>query len=177
MKFSKSFTVKGDIGKVFELTKEHMSNMKFQIVNQNTPNFISLKRGSRLGSLTSSETENAETELSITLKQKGEEVNILCDYDVRWYRVQWFTASDKSTLESEVEELKYFLVTTIEEKEEKPKRDPGYEKELVERKRKLEDQKRRLKELEEEGYGEDKEFKELKKLIGEEERKLRNEYE
>ncbi|ODS37530.1 MAG: hypothetical protein A7316_01725 [Candidatus Altiarchaeales archaeon WOR_SM1_86-2] len=173
MKFSKSFTVKGDIGKVFELTKEHMSNMKFQIVNQNTPNFISLKRGSRLGSLTSSETENAETELSITLKQKGGEVNILCDYDVRWYRVQWFTASDKSTLESEVEELKYFLVTTIEEK---PKRDPGHEKELAERKRKLEDQRRRLKELEEEGYGGDEEFKELKRLIEKEERKLPDEY-
>ena len=171
MKFSKSFTVKGNIRKVFELTKEYTSMMKFQIVNQNKPNFISLKRGSPLGSLTSSETENAEIELNITLKQKGGEVNILCDYDVKWYRVQWFTASDKSTLESEVEELKYFLVTTIEEK---PKRDPGYEKDLAERRRKLEDQKRRLKQLEEEGYGGDEEFKELKRLIEEEERILLN---
>ena len=112
MKFSKGFTVKGNIEKAFELTKDYMSGIKFQIVNQNKPNFISLKRGSTFGSLTSFKIENVKTELSITLQQKGEEVNILCDYDVKGYG-QWFTASDKSTLESEVEKLKNFLVTAL----------------------------------------------------------------
>ena len=55
-------------------------------------------------------------------------------------------------------------------------KEENHKKELAKRRKKLEDQKRRLKELEEEGYGEDEEFKELKRLIDEEERKLQNEY-
>jgi Na+-transporting methylmalonyl-CoA/oxaloacetate decarboxylase gamma subunit len=51
-----------------------------------------------------------------------------------------------------------------------------YEKELAERRKKHEEKKRRLKELEERGFGEDEEFKELKRSIEEEERKLQNEY-
>ena len=96
----------------------------------------------------------------------------MCDYDVKGYGA-WFTESDRSTLESEVEKLKTFLMMGVSKKS---KRDPGYEKELAERRKKLEDQKRRLKELEDEGYGEDEEFKELERLIDEEERKLQNEY-
>ncbi|ODS37531.1 MAG: hypothetical protein A7316_01730 [Candidatus Altiarchaeales archaeon WOR_SM1_86-2] len=63
---------------------------------------------------------------------------------------------------------------TQKTEEYEPKEDLKHEKELAERKRKLEDQRRRLKELEEDGYGEYEEFKELKKLIDEEERKLQN---
>jgi len=89
--------------------------------------------------------------------------------------------------------LAFLIYFMVKREREKPKEEPDrkqiikiikeelkedlkHEKELSERKRKLEDQKRRLKELEDEGYGEDEEFKELKKLIEEEERKLQDEY-
>ena len=51
----------------------------------------------------------------------------------------------------------------------------GTPKELAEKKKKLANYKKRLKLLEKDGYGEDEEFKELKRLIDEEERKLQNE--
>jgi len=114
LKFSKTFTVKGNIERVFDLTEKYISGMKFKIANSHKPTLLILKRGGTLGSLVSFKIENIKTTLTLSFSQKGENVNVLCDYDVVGYG-QVFTTSDKSTLESEVEMLKNFLQTTLPE--------------------------------------------------------------
>ena len=114
MKFSKTFTVKGNVEKVFDLTEKYVTGMKFKITNSQKPTLLILKRGGTLGSITSFKIENVKTTLTLSFSQKGEDVNVLCDYDVVGYG-QVFTSSDKSTLESEVEMLKNFLQTTLSE--------------------------------------------------------------
>jgi hypothetical protein len=111
MKFSKSFTVKGSIEKAFDLTEKYVSGMKFKIVNSVKPTLLVLKRGSTSGSFTSFKIEDAKTSLTISFSQKGEDINVLCDYDTSVYGIA--TSSDKSTLESEVEKLKNFLQTAL----------------------------------------------------------------
>jgi len=109
MKITKSFTVTGNGEKIFELIQSFMSAMKYQIVNANSPNILVLKRGSK-HPLFSFKIENLYTELNISLKQKGENVQVLCDYDFPVRAI--YTSSDMSTIESEVERLKNFLETT-----------------------------------------------------------------
>lgn len=111
MKFTKAFTVKGIVEKAFGLTEKYVSGMKFKIANSAKPNLLVLKRGSTLGSFTSHKIENSKTTLTISLSQKGEDVNVVCDYDVVVYGI--VISSDKSTLESEVELLKNFLQTAL----------------------------------------------------------------
>lgn len=109
MKYSKTLEVKGDIERAFELTQSYTSGMKFRTESAVKPNMLVLKRGSAWGSLTSFKVENVKTTLTISFTQKGEKLYIMCDYDVSGYGAQIFTASDKSTLESEVEGLKHHL--------------------------------------------------------------------
>jgi len=108
MKYSKTFEVKGDIERAFELTRSYTSGMKFRIESAVKPNMLLLKRGSVWGSLTTFKVENVKTTLTISFTQKEEKLYIMCDYDVSGYGAI-FTASDKSTLESEVEGLKHHL--------------------------------------------------------------------
>ncbi len=112
MRFSKAFTVKGNVERAFELTEKYVQGMKFRIENSAKPTLLVLKRGSTLGSLFSFKVEDVKTTLTISLSQKGEEVNVLCDYDLTGYGFI-FTSSDKSTLEGEVEKLKHFLMTGL----------------------------------------------------------------
>lgn len=112
MKFSKGFSVKGNIDRVFELTEKYVSGMKYRVENSVKPTLLVLKRGSTLGSLFSFKVENVKTILTISFSQKGEDVHVLCDYDIAGYG-QIFTSSDKSTLESEVEKLQNFLLTVL----------------------------------------------------------------
>ncbi|MEM2941660.1 MAG: hypothetical protein QW304_08965 [Thermoproteota archaeon] len=112
MKLSKAFTVKGEINRVFDSIQAFMPSMKFRLENANRPILLVFKRGSKLGSLVSFEVEGCETILTISLQQNGDEVNILCSYDVLGIG-QVFTSSDRSTLESEIERLQYFLKTSI----------------------------------------------------------------
>ena len=120
MKFSKSFTVKGSIERVFELTEKYRwERMNFRIERSTRPTLLVLKRGSTLGSLFTFRVEYARTTLTISFSQKGEEVNVLCEYDV-WGHGDYvvvdaiFTSIDiRSILESEVEKLQHFLVTCL----------------------------------------------------------------
>jgi len=112
LKFSRAFTVKGDIERAFDLTEKYISGMKFTIVNSARPTLLVLNRGSALGSFFSFKVENVRTTLTISFSQKGENVNVLCNYDVVGYG-QLFTSSDRSTLESEVELLRNFLETSL----------------------------------------------------------------
>jgi len=111
MKFSKGFTVKGNIERVFELTEKYVSGMKFRIENSAKPSLLVLKRGDTTGSIFSHKIENSKTTLSISFSQKGENVIVLCDFDIMVYGI--VISSDKSTLESEVEKLRVFLETAV----------------------------------------------------------------
>jgi hypothetical protein len=114
MRFSKAFTVKGNIERAFELTEKYVQGMKFNIKNSVHPTLLVLERGSRWGSFASTKIENVKTTLTISFKQINDDVSILCDYDLTVYGIA--TSSDKSTLESEVEKLKHFLVTGLTSK-------------------------------------------------------------
>ena len=111
MRFSKSFTVKGKIERAFDLTEKYVQGMKFNIKNAVRPTLLVLERGSGLAAFTSTKIEDCKTTLTISLKQINEEFSVLCDYDITVYGIA--TSSDKSTLESEVEKLKHFLVTGL----------------------------------------------------------------
>lgn len=109
MRFSKSFTVEGGIDRVFELIQAFISGMKFKLEHADKPNTLVLKRGSKHP--LSFKIENYRTELTISLKQSGDKVHVLCDYNVTPLAV--YTPSDKSTLESEVNKLEHFLKISL----------------------------------------------------------------
>ena len=111
MRFSKTFIVKGKPERAFELTEKYVQGMKFSIKNAVHPTLLVLERGSRWASATSSKIEDNKTILTISFKQIKEEVSVLCDYDITVYGIT--TSGDRSTLESEVEKLKYFLITGL----------------------------------------------------------------
>jgi hypothetical protein len=111
MKFTKAFEVKGNLDRAFELTEKYVQGMNFKIRNEVRPSRIILERGSGWGSVTSSKIENSKTVLTISFGQAKDEVNILCDYDITIYGI--VISSDKTTLESEVEKLKNFLITSL----------------------------------------------------------------
>ena len=111
MQFSKSFTVKGDLNKTFDLIESYVQGMKFKTTNFVRPNFLILERGSRWGSRTSTKIEQPKTTLNISLKQGAEGIVVLCDYNIDVYGI--ILESDKSTLESEVEKLHSFLQTAL----------------------------------------------------------------
>lgn len=111
MRFSKTFTVKGNAERAFELTEKYVQGMKFNVKNAVRPTLLVLERGSRWASFTSSKIEDDKTTLTISFKQINEKVSVLCDYDITVYGIA--TSSDKSALESEVEKLKHFLITGL----------------------------------------------------------------
>ena len=111
MKFTKSFTVKGNIDRAFDLTEKYVQGMKFNIKNEAKPNLLVLERGNTWGSVASTAIENVKTVLTISFGQLKDEVNILCDYDITVYGI--VLSSDKATLDSEVEKLKNFLVSVM----------------------------------------------------------------
>jgi hypothetical protein len=65
MKFSKTFTVKGNSDRVFELTEKYVQGMKFKIKNEVKPTLMVLERGSGWGSFSSSKIENSKTALTM----------------------------------------------------------------------------------------------------------------
>jgi len=113
VKFSKSFTVKGNIEKVFELSELCLSDMKFRVERSVRPTLLVLGRGNFSGSLSSFNIDNVKTVLTISLSQKEENVHVRCDYETRYGRL--ITPSDESTLKNEVTKLKNFLQTTLQE--------------------------------------------------------------
>ncbi len=112
LRLSKGFVVRGSIIRIFELTKSYVVGMKYAVEKSNTPNLLVLKRGGVLGSLHSFDVENVKTILTISFTEKGDEVHVMCDYDATG-DANIFTSSDKSTLESEVAKLHYFLLTSM----------------------------------------------------------------
>jgi hypothetical protein len=111
VRFSKEFTVKGNMERAFELTEKYVQGMKFNVKNTVHPTLLVLERGGHWGSFTSHKIENSKTVLTISFKQINEDVSVLCDYDITVYGI--VLSSDKSTLESEVEKLKHFLITGL----------------------------------------------------------------
>lgn len=111
MKFTRSFIVKGDSEKAFDLAQKYFSGMNFKIVDAVKPILLVLERGTKLGSWTSFKIENVKTKLTISFAQKEGNVNVLCDYDITHYSI--ISSGDTSTLESEVEHLKNYLETLL----------------------------------------------------------------
>jgi hypothetical protein len=111
VKFSKGFSVKGNVERAFELTEKYVQGMKFNVKNSVHPTLLVLERGSGWGSFTSHKIENSKTVLTISFKQINADVSVLCDYNITVYGIA--LASDKSTLESEVEKLQNFLLTAL----------------------------------------------------------------
>lgn len=115
MKYAKTFTVKGNIERAFDLTEKYVQGMKFSIKNAIKPTLLVAERGSRsasaFGFAGGHKIENCKTVLAISFNQIHEDVSVLCDYDVTVYGI--VLASDKASLESEVEKLHNFLVTGL----------------------------------------------------------------
>lgn len=108
MRFSRSFTVEGITDKIFELTKSFMLTINFDLEQVNKPDSLKFKRETYLPLLITN-SEDYKTELNISFKQKGKKLHILCDYNVTAPEIE--TSIDSSTLESEVDQLEFFLKT------------------------------------------------------------------
>ena len=67
MKFSKSFTVKGDIEKTFHFIQVYLPRQNCKTKNLIQPLQLVLERGSQWGSWASFKIENTKTLLTITL--------------------------------------------------------------------------------------------------------------
>jgi hypothetical protein len=115
VKFSKSFTVKGNIESVFELSKRCVSDMKFMEERSIKPTMLVLGRGNISGSLSSFNINDVKTVLTVSFSQKGENVHVRCDYETRYGRL--ITPRDESNLKDEVTKLKSFLQTTLPKKQ------------------------------------------------------------
>jgi hypothetical protein len=109
--YSKTFSVKGDLNKAFDLTEKYVQGMKFKIKNEVKPTLLVLERGSRWGSIGSTKIESTKTTLTISLKQVAEDIAVLCDYEIEVYGI--VLQSDMSSLDSEVEKLHNFLTTAL----------------------------------------------------------------
>ena len=110
--FSKTFLVKGNVSRTFDLAKKYVSGMRFKIVNDLKPKQLVLVRGSALGLLVSKRVEDLRTTLTISFSQKGENVTVSCNYDILGYG-GIFNTSGKSDLEDEVERLRRFLESAL----------------------------------------------------------------
>jgi len=112
VKFSQAFKVEGNIERVFELSEQCVSDMKFKQEKSVKPTLLILKRGNISGSLSSFKIDDVKTVLTITFSKKGDEVNVRCDYETRYGRL--FTRSDESNLTNEVMRLKNFIQTALQ---------------------------------------------------------------
>ncbi len=110
MKFAKSFTIKGDSTQVFDETRKYLPKYGFIEEGASWPTHIVLKRGK--GGFLKTNIKDLKTLLSITFKQNGNDVFVLCEYDVKSFGGM-ITTSDKSILEGEVEMLQSDLFGSI----------------------------------------------------------------
>lgn len=110
MKFAKSFTIKGDSTEVFDETRKYLPKYGFKEEGASWPTHIVLKRGK--GGLLKTNIKDLKTLLSISFKQNGDDVFVLCEYDIKSFGGM-ITASDKAVLEAEVEMLQSDLFGSI----------------------------------------------------------------
>jgi hypothetical protein len=66
MRFSREFTVRGNVERAFDLTEKYVQGMKFNVKNAVRPTLLVLERGGHLGSFTSTKIENCKTTLTIS---------------------------------------------------------------------------------------------------------------
>ncbi len=111
MKFSKTFAVRGNMDRAFDLSEKYVLGMKFKIKNEVKPSLMVLDRGSGIGSTLGTKIEDCRTILTITFRQVKDEVMVNCDYDITVYGI--VTSSDKTTLEVEVDKFYNFLVVGL----------------------------------------------------------------
>ena len=111
MQFTESFLIEGDQNRAFDLLEKYVEAMKFKVKNLVRPNLFVLERGSRLGSVASTQIEDVKTTLMITLRQISKNIEVICNYDVSVYGIT--LESDRKTLKTEVERLHSFLLTAL----------------------------------------------------------------
>lgn len=110
MKFTKSFTIKGDSTEVFDETRKYLPKCGYKEEGASWPINMVLKRGK--GGFLQTNIKDLKTLLSITFKQNGDDVLVLCEYDVKSFG-GIITTSDKAVLEGEVEMLQSDLFGSI----------------------------------------------------------------
>ena len=111
MKFAKTFVVKGEVNRVFELTEKYVQEMKLKIINELKPTLMVLELENGWGSVLNTNKENARTTLAIYFAQIKEGVSLLFDYYMNIYGIA--ISSDNAAFESELEKLHNFLVTEL----------------------------------------------------------------
>jgi L-lactate utilization protein LutC len=114
VRLTKSFSIKGDVNRAFELAEKYVQGLKFSRKIEIKPTLLVLERGNgarALANIGTTKIKNAKTTLSISFRQNANDVIILCDYDISAHGI--VLASDKSTLEREVEKLQNFLIIVL----------------------------------------------------------------
>jgi len=112
MRVTLAFMVKGNIERVFELSEQCVSDMKFRVERSAKPRLLVLGRENISGSLSSFNIGDVKTELTILFSQNGEDVHVKCDYETRYGRL--ITSNDESSLKNEVMQLKNFIQTKLQ---------------------------------------------------------------
>jgi len=114
MRISKAFTVKGDAGKILDLTEKYVPEMKYKRTTSVKSSSLIFERGiTSVAFALSPSIENVKITLAVSFAQKAGDVHILCDYDVDIGMGAPYVMPLISALESEVERLKFYLQTAL----------------------------------------------------------------
>jgi len=112
VKFSRAFTVKGNIEEVFDLCERYVPLIKFGVKRIVKPTLLIVERGNISSSISSFRITEVKTRLVISFAQEGDDVHVKCDYETLYGRL--ITRRDETTLEKEAKNMKNFVQTALQ---------------------------------------------------------------
>lgn len=101
---TKSITIGGDIGAVYDALKKTLADAKFAEVSTTWPSYIELSRGK--GSLLAKSVKDAKTVLKVSLKQAADNVDILLEYT---FSLPASYVKDNEEIEEEFVKIKHSI--------------------------------------------------------------------
>ncbi len=108
-RITKSFTVGGDAGSIFDLTRNYLSTLNYSIVSAERPIHLEARRGTTHGSYTSFHVDRWITTLRVYISPGSEGVKVLFDYDVSIPSTGIVTRTDLEFMEDEFHNYQKFI--------------------------------------------------------------------
>jgi hypothetical protein len=105
-------TVKGEIGRIYDLTSEYFTSLGYRVIRADRPNALSFTKGSWL--FLRAIFSGGKRNLAVSMMPKGDEVAIHCTYKMPAFWVEfWIESADKAKLQLEVEGLRNLVNQSV----------------------------------------------------------------
>jgi len=108
-RITRSFTVGGETGTIFDLTRNYLSTLNYSVVNAERPIHLEVRRGTTHGSYTSFHVDRWITTLRVYLSPGSEGVKVLFDYDISIPSTGILTRTDLEFIEDEFNNYRKFI--------------------------------------------------------------------